>query len=81
MMSTHQQISGATGGSSLLIYHSQFAGTNKATAVTWNVGERVVALVRDLEAKGVRFERYDMPNTKHEGSADVRRDSNPDAHC
>ena len=60
-----------TGASSLLVYHSQFAGTNKATAVTWNVGGRVDAIVNDLKAKGVTFERYDMPNTKHEGDVHV----------
>ena len=50
------------GKSQLLVYRSQYAGTNKATAVTWMVGEDVERLVRDLKAKGVAFETYDMPD-------------------
>ena len=49
------------GKSQLLVYRSQFAGTNKATAATWMVGEDVESLVRDLKARGVAFEKYDMP--------------------
>jgi catechol 2,3-dioxygenase-like lactoylglutathione lyase family enzyme len=55
-------------GSSLLnVYVSQFAGTNKATAVTWNVGEEIGSTVEELKAKGVTFERYDMPGLTLEG--------------
>jgi catechol 2,3-dioxygenase-like lactoylglutathione lyase family enzyme len=52
------------------VYRSQFAGTNKATAVTWAVKD-VEAEVRDLKAKGVRFEHYDMPGLKREGDIHV----------
>ncbi len=61
----------ATGSTKLLVYRSEFAGTNQATSVTWAVGEDVDAIARELGAKGVRFERYDMPDTVHEGDVHV----------
>ncbi len=61
----------ATGSTKLLVYRSEFAGTNQATSVTWAVGEDVDAIARDLGAKGVRFERYDMPDVVHEGDVHV----------
>ena len=60
-----------SGSSTLLVYRSDHAGTNKATAVTWTVGPDVEREVRDLKAKGVQFERYDMPGAKHEGDVHV----------
>ena len=48
-----------TGGTSLVVYRSEFAGTNKANAVVWGVGEEIEAIVADLRAKGVAFEQYD----------------------
>ena len=59
------------GATRLLVYRSQFAGTNRATSVTWNVGDDVDAIVKDLRGKGVRFERYDFPDTVHEGDVHV----------
>src|SRR5688572_1133999 len=50
-----------SGSSKLNVYRSQYAGTNQATAVSWNVGNRVDDVVRDLKAKGVKFEHYDLP--------------------
>jgi catechol 2,3-dioxygenase-like lactoylglutathione lyase family enzyme len=55
------------GSSTLLVYESAYAGTNKATAVTWPLGDDLDAVIRDLKAKGVTFERYDMPGAKHDG--------------
>ncbi|ANY81591.1 glyoxalase [Microvirga ossetica] len=55
------------GSSTLLVYESSYAGTNKATAVTWPVGDDLDAVIRDLKAKGVTFEHYDMPGAKHDG--------------
>ena len=54
------------GRGQILVYRSQFAGTNNATAVTWMVGD-IEAAVRDLKAKGVTFEKYDMPGMTVEG--------------
>jgi catechol 2,3-dioxygenase-like lactoylglutathione lyase family enzyme len=62
----------AAGSSKLLVYHSQFAGTNKATAVTWRVGDDIDREVEQLKAKGVVFEHYDnMPDTRLEGDVHV----------
>jgi catechol 2,3-dioxygenase-like lactoylglutathione lyase family enzyme len=55
------------GNAKLLVYVSEFAGTNKATAVTWTVGGGVEEIVRDLKAKGVTFEHYDLPDTRLSG--------------
>ncbi len=64
-------ISYATGSTVLNVYRSEFAGTNKATAVCWAVGNRVDEIVRALKAKGVTFEHYDMPGMRLEGDVHV----------
>jgi catechol 2,3-dioxygenase-like lactoylglutathione lyase family enzyme len=56
-----------SGGSTLLVYKSQYAGSNKATAVTWTVGEELEAIVRALKGKGVQFEHYDLPGMTRKG--------------
>lgn len=56
-----------SGTATLLVYASQFAGTNAATAVTWGVPD-VQALVHALEGRGVRFEQYEMPGIVREGA-------------
>ena len=60
-----------TGDSTMIVYQSEYAGTSRATAVTWIVGDQVDALVEALKEKGVRFELYDMPETRHEGDVHV----------
>ena len=55
-----------SGKTNVLVYESQFAGTNKATAATWGVAD-LEGVVRDLKAKGIRFEHYDMPGTTRKG--------------
>lgn len=60
-----------SGGADVLVYESEFAGTNKATSATWTVNEDIGKLVSDLKAKGVRFEHYDMPGVRHEGDLHV----------
>ena len=47
-----------TGATRLTVYPSKEAGTNRANAVCWGVGEDLDAIVADLAAKGVRFEHY-----------------------
>jgi len=63
-----------SGNSILYVYRSQYAGTNRATAVTWAVGNELEGIVRALKAKGVTFEHYDMPGMKHEGDIHVGGD-------
>ena len=62
-----------TGGSMILVYKSDFAGTNQATAASWAVDD-VAAVVNELKAKGVNFERYDFPGVDHEGDVHVMGD-------
>lgn len=59
-----------TGDSDVFVYKSDYAGTNQATAVTWQV-EDVDATARELRGKGVRFEHYDLPGTTREGDVHV----------
>jgi catechol 2,3-dioxygenase-like lactoylglutathione lyase family enzyme len=56
-----------TGRSELIVYRSQYAGTNKATAVNWRVGEEIEAIAKALAAKGVVFEHYDLPGLTQKG--------------
>jgi predicted enzyme related to lactoylglutathione lyase len=59
-----------SGNSRLIVYKSQFAGTNKASAVTWAVDD-VDATVRDLKSRGITFEHYQFPNMELEGDVHV----------
>lgn len=59
-----------SGDTQINVYRSSFAGTNKATALTWAV-EDVEDIVRTLKAKGVRFEHYDLPETRREGDVHI----------
>ncbi len=59
-----------SGPTRVIVYKSEFAGTNKATAVTWAVDD-VDGTVRDLKAKGISFERYEFPNVEIEGDVHV----------
>lgn len=57
-----------SGSSVVLVYPSEFAGTNKATAAGWAVGDDLDAIVEELRAKGVTFEHYDdLPETTRDG--------------
>jgi catechol 2,3-dioxygenase-like lactoylglutathione lyase family enzyme len=59
-----------SGNAKVLVYESQFAGTNQATAATWIVKD-VDAVVNDLKAKGVTFEHYNFPGMTLEGDVHV----------
>ena len=62
-----------SGDTRINVYRSSYAGTNKATALTWPVDD-VDDVVRTLKAKGVRFEHYDLPDTKRQGDVHVSGD-------
>ena len=47
-----------TGNTTLVVYKSDFAGSNKANAVVWGVGEEIEDITAALAAKGVSFEQY-----------------------
>jgi catechol 2,3-dioxygenase-like lactoylglutathione lyase family enzyme len=55
-----------SGKSTLMIYRSQYAGTNKATAATWIVDD-AEALALELAGRGVSFEHYEFPQTTRKG--------------
>ncbi len=55
------------GGSPLMLYQSDFAGTAKSTVATWVVTD-IDSIMADLRSRGVEFEDYAMgdrgPNTE-----------------
>ena len=60
-----------SGKSTLNVYRSEFAGTNKGTAALWEVDD-LEGTVEQLKAKGATFEHYDdMPGVTRDG--DVHR--------
>ena len=60
-----------SGGTTLNVYRSEFAGTNKGTAALWEVDD-VDDTVNQLKEKGVSFEHYDnLPGLTLDG--DVHR--------
>ena len=48
-----------TGNTWLTVYGSDFAGTNQANAVSWDVGIELDDIVARMKSKGVAFEHYD----------------------
>ena len=62
------------GPSFVVVYPSEYAGTNQATAATWALGDDFDAVVEDLRGKGVNFEQYDLPDTTREGDITVAGD-------
>ena len=56
-----------SGNAKLFVYRSEFAGTNKATSASFDVGDKITSLVESLRGKGVAFEHYDMPGMTRDG--------------
>ena len=64
-----------SGSTRLLVYKSEFAGTNKATVATWGVGDDIEQEVKTLTDKGVAFEHYaDKPEVTLKGDVHVMGD-------
>jgi catechol 2,3-dioxygenase-like lactoylglutathione lyase family enzyme len=59
-----------TGGTVINVYRSEFAGTNKATALTFDVDD-IEAEIGELKTKGIFFEHYDMPGLEQRGDVYV----------
>ncbi len=55
-----------SGDTMINVYRSEFAGTNKATALTFDVDD-IEGEVRELKDKGIFFEQYDMPGLERQG--------------
>lgn len=60
-----------SGNTMFNVYRSDFAGTNKATALTWEVGDQVEDVVTAMREKGIRFEHYDLPGMRREGDIHI----------
>ena len=60
-----------TGDSQLIVYESEFAGTNKANAVTWNAGDDFDEIAAQLKEQGIKFEEY--PDMGMEISGGIHR--------
>ncbi len=63
-----------SGNSTVFLYPTEFAGTNKATAVAWDAGDDFDKVVEDLKGKGVTFEKFDFPGSEWEGDVNVMGD-------
>ncbi|HEY4397397.1 MAG TPA: VOC family protein [Acidimicrobiia bacterium] len=60
-----------SGASRLMVYVSEFAGSNKATNAVWHVDD-VDETVRELKNRGTAFERYDnLPGVTRDGDVHV----------
>ena len=58
----------SAGNSRILVYRSEYAGTNQATGATWAVGSELDTVVQALRDKGVTFEHYDdLPGVTRDG--------------
>jgi len=55
-----------SGDTTLSVYKSEFAGTNKATLLTFDVDD-ISAEVNELKSKGIAFEHYDLEGLTPEG--------------
>jgi catechol 2,3-dioxygenase-like lactoylglutathione lyase family enzyme len=74
-----------TGATRLIVHRSEHAGTNRANAVVWGVGDALDAIVAALEAKGVAFEHYPgigrlEGNVHHAGGAKLVWLKDPDGN-
>ena len=61
-----------SGGTAINVYRSEFAGTNKATALTFEVDD-IEGEVRELKQKGIFFEHYDLPGLQQQGDLHVAK--------
>jgi catechol 2,3-dioxygenase-like lactoylglutathione lyase family enzyme len=63
-----------SGSAQLIVYRSQFAGTNQATAANFLVGADIEKIVSGLADRGVVFEHYDLPGLSRKGDLHVEGD-------
>lgn len=55
-----------SGDTPITVYRSEFAGTNKATALTFNVDD-IDKEVGELKGKGIFFEKFNVPGLEPRG--------------
>ena len=73
-MDTPEVVTYRSGNSRLVVYRSEFAGTNKATTATWGIGGELENEVRRLKKAGVAFEHYDLPGLRRDGDIHLAGD-------
>ena len=61
-----------SGDTLINVYKSEFAGTNKATALTFEVDDTDKE-VSELKDKGIFFEKYDLPGLEPKGDLYVAK--------
>jgi len=59
-----------SGDTTINLYKSEFAGTNKATALNFDVDD-IEEEVAQLKDKGIFFESYDLPGLERQGDVYV----------
>ena len=59
-----------SGSTPITVYKSEFAGTNKATTLTFSVDD-IDKEVSELKDQGIFFEHYDMPGMEQKGDVYV----------
>jgi catechol 2,3-dioxygenase-like lactoylglutathione lyase family enzyme len=60
-----------SGETKIFVYPSEYAGTNKANAASWEV-DNIDEVIADLKSKGISFEHYDnIPGVTLEGDVHV----------
>jgi catechol 2,3-dioxygenase-like lactoylglutathione lyase family enzyme len=70
VMENDEVLTFKSGASTLFVYRTPYAGTNKATAVTF-VTEELDDVVQVLKGRGVTFEHYDLPKMTRQGDIHV----------
>jgi len=55
-----------SGDTTVNVYRSEYAGTNKATALNFDVDD-IESEVKELKDKGVFFEHYELPGLEQHG--------------
>jgi len=63
-----------SGASTVMVYQSAYAGTNRANCATWKVTENIEELVKSLKSRGVSFLHYELPDTVRHGDIHVSGD-------
>src|SRR3954453_21716184 len=65
-----------SGSGGIMLYQSEYAGTNKATYASWAVGDDFDEVMDELRAKGVAFEHYDFdfPGASRDGDVHTMGD-------
>jgi hypothetical protein len=62
-----------SGDSKILVYESDHAGTNKATAATWTIAGDIKKCSRRARGQRCAFEHYGLPGMTLDGNVHIRK--------